>query len=123
MTLVPKQCGAGLQGDLMLISSGGLPGFTSSSNGRLKAALLLCQTLHTTIPQVLLASPAASLPTALLVVCHGGCTIGMSWQGIAGDCTIAPPWCTRKVQAQEVDAGCSQCCLPAQSVSWCEGGV
>lgn len=127
MTLVPQQCGVGLQSGLMLIPSGRLSGFASSSQEGLKAALLLCQTLHTAIAQVLLASPAASLPIPLLVGHHGGWASGVSWQGIAGHCTtfvaVATPWCTRKVQAQDEGADCSHCCLPAQSVSWCEGAV
>lgn len=76
MTLVPQQCGAGLQGDLMLLPSGGLSGFSSSSQEGLKAALLLCQTLHTAITQLLLASPAPSLPIPLLAHQEGASTRG-----------------------------------------------
>lgn len=62
MTPIPQKCGAGLQGDLMLIPSGGLPGFASSSQEGLKAALPLCQALQAAIARVLLASPAARSP-------------------------------------------------------------
>lgn len=91
---------------LMLIPPTGLPGFASSFQEGLKAALLLCQTLHTAIMLLLLASPAASLRIPVLLGHHGGSVLGVSWQGIAGDCTIAPPLCKHKWVLTAVSAVC-----------------
>lgn len=81
----------------------------------------LCQTLSITMARGWLAGPSASLPIPLLVGQHGDCATGAGWGDKSEDCTmpvtVALPQCPRKVQTQEVGAGSSHCCLPAQAVS------